>query len=61
MKHFYFAYLTIFSLVDVGGYNMHFNIIKGEGVPILFEAGGGNDSSVWAPILESIITLRVLH
>lgn len=66
MKHFYFACLTIFSLtisiqaqgesslVDVGGYNMHFNIIKGEGVPILFEAGGGNDSSVWAPILESI-------
>ncbi|WP_282050402.1 alpha/beta fold hydrolase [Maribacter aquivivus] len=66
MKQFYFAFLAIFSLtlsahsqtidtlVNVGGFNMHFNIMKGEGTPILFEAGGGDDSSVWAPILERI-------
>ncbi|TDS13670.1 pimeloyl-ACP methyl ester carboxylesterase [Maribacter caenipelagi] len=66
MKNFYFTFLAIFSLsftihsqtldtlVDIGGYNMHFNIMKGEGTPILFEAGGGDDSSVWAPILERI-------
>ncbi|MDF4203274.1 alpha/beta fold hydrolase [Maribacter sp. SA7] len=66
MKQFYFAFLTIFSLsfsvhaqsldkpVDIGGYNMHFNIMKGEGTPILFEAGGGDNSTVWAPILERI-------
>ncbi len=42
------------TLVDVGGYNMHFNIIKGEGTPILFESGGGDDGSVWNGILEGI-------
>jgi pimeloyl-ACP methyl ester carboxylesterase len=68
MRHFDFTIVIIFilsysfslhsqtldTLVDVGGYNMHFNIIKGEGTPILFEAGGGNNGSVWNGILESI-------
>ncbi|CAM4209788.1 alpha/beta fold hydrolase [Zobellia roscoffensis] len=66
MKKFYFKFLFVLvlplsmnaqsldTLVDVGGYKMHFNIIKGEGTPILFEAGGGNDASVWEPILEKI-------
>lgn len=42
------------TLVNVGGYNMRFNIIKGIGTPILFEAGAGNDSSVWKNILYPI-------
>ncbi|WP_300025188.1 alpha/beta hydrolase [uncultured Maribacter sp.] len=66
MKHFYYIFLGIFSLalsahsqtidtlVNVGGFNMHFNIMKGNGTPILFEAGGGDNSTVWAPILERI-------
>lgn len=66
MRHFYFTFLVIFSLsfsmdaqsqdtlVDVGGYKMYFNIMKGKGTPILFEAGGGADSSVWNNILEKI-------
>jgi len=66
MKHFYInLFLISFltgsiqaqskdTLVDVGGYNMYFKIMKGEGIPILFEAGGGNDSSVWNGILEKI-------
>ncbi|TDT45026.1 pimeloyl-ACP methyl ester carboxylesterase [Maribacter spongiicola] len=66
MKQFYFTFLVIFSIsltmhsqaidtpVDIGGYNMHFNIMKGVGTPILFEAGGGDDSSVWTSILERI-------
>ncbi|WP_158844424.1 alpha/beta hydrolase [Algibacter sp. L1A34] len=66
MRHFYFKFLIIFflsltihsqtldTLVDVGGYKMHFKIIKGVGTPILFEAGGGNDASVWNNILEKI-------
>lgn len=66
MKQFYFTFFAIFSLsftlysqaldtpVDIGGYNMHFNIMKGEGTPILFETGGGDDSSVWKPILKRI-------
>ena len=29
------------TLIDVGGHRLHFNIIKGKGVPILFESGGG--------------------
>ena len=66
MRLFYFNLFSIFflsftmhsqtldTLVDVGGYNMHFNILKGEGTPILFEAGAGNDGSVWNNILEKI-------
>lgn len=66
MRHFYLTLLVIYSLslsmhaqnqdtlVDVGGYKMHFKIIKGIGTPILFEAGGGSDSSVWNNILEKI-------
>lgn len=66
MRLFYFKFLSVFflsftmhsqtldTLVDVGGYHMHFNILKGEGTPILFEAGAGNDGSVWNNILEKI-------
>jgi hypothetical protein len=36
---------TIDTLIDVGGYRLHFNIITGKGVPILFESGGGDDGS----------------
>lgn len=42
------------TLVDVGGYKMHFSIIEGKGTPILFESGSGNDGSVWKDILEKI-------
>ncbi|MFS4468742.1 alpha/beta fold hydrolase [Maribacter sp. 2210JD10-5] len=66
MKYFYLTFLVIFylsfsirvqsqdTLVDVGGYKMYFNIIKGKGTPILFDAGAGNDGSVWDNILEKI-------
>ncbi len=66
MKYFNFKFLMVFflslsmhsqtldTLVDVGGYKMHFKIIKGEGTPILFEAGAGNDGSIWDNILEKI-------
>ena len=42
------------TLVDIGGYNMHFSIIKGEGIPILFESGAGNDGSVWKTIARDV-------
>lgn len=45
---------TLDTLVNVDGYNMHFKIMKGEGIPILFEAGAGSDASVWNGILEKI-------
>lgn len=48
---------VIDTLVDVGGYKMHFNILKGNGTPILFEAGAGDPGSVWNNvhnILDSI-------
>ena len=66
MKYLHFKFLMIFflslsmhsqtldTLVDVGGYKMHFKILKGEGTPILFEAGAGNDGSIWDNILEKI-------
>ncbi|MAO16541.1 alpha/beta fold hydrolase [Flagellimonas marinaquae] len=66
MRHFFlkfsiilFSSISMYSqaldtLVDIGGYKMHFNILKGTGTPILFEAGGGNDGSVWNDVLGKI-------
>ena len=33
--------------VDVGGYDLHFRIIPGQGLAILLESGGGMDSTEW--------------
>ena len=69
MRHFYFKFFfilflpfamhaqTLDTLVDVGGYHMHFKIIKGEGTPILFESGADSDSTVWDHLLEKIHTV----
>jgi pimeloyl-ACP methyl ester carboxylesterase len=40
--------------VDVRGDRLHFHILKGEGIPILFAAGGGDASTVWADIEKPI-------
>jgi pimeloyl-ACP methyl ester carboxylesterase len=66
----YHAILLIFSLVlcvaangqskesdimvNVPGGRVHFHVIKGTGVPILFDAGGGDDGSVWDGILKPV-------
>jgi len=42
------------TLVDIGGYNMHFKIMEGKGTPILFESGAGDDGSVWDSILKHV-------
>jgi pimeloyl-ACP methyl ester carboxylesterase len=40
--------------LDVRGDRLHFHILKGSGVPILFEAGGGDDGTVWASITKPL-------
>lgn len=45
---------TLDTLVDVGTHQLHFKIWPGEGTPILFEAGNGDDGSVWEPMLQRI-------
>ena len=35
------------KLVDVGGYNLNFRIIPGQGPAILLESGGGMDANEW--------------
>lgn len=45
---------NIDTLVDVGKYKLHFNVLKGKGIPILFESGAGNDGSVWDTILRPL-------
>jgi hypothetical protein len=45
---------TIDTLINVGKYNLHFTIIPGKGVPILFEAGGGNDGTIWNSITKPV-------
>lgn len=43
------------AFVDVGGGDrLHFHILKGRGMPILFEAGGGDDATVWATIAKPV-------
>ncbi|MBE1160174.1 alpha/beta fold hydrolase [Dyella acidiphila] len=45
---------TTDTQVDVGGNQLNFHVIKGQGMPILFEAGGGDDSTVWSGILPPL-------
>ncbi|TBW26557.1 alpha/beta fold hydrolase [Gramella sp. KN1008] len=45
---------SIDTLIDVGNHKLHFKILKGAGTPILFEAGNGDDASVWKKILKPI-------
>ena len=45
---------AIDTLIDVGGHKLHFNIIEGKGIPILFESGNGDDASVWKDLLKPI-------
>jgi len=45
---------TIDTLINVGKYKLHFTIIPGKEIPILFEAGGGNDGTVWNRITRSV-------
>jgi hypothetical protein len=40
--------------IHVQGDQLHFHILKGRGIPILFEAGGGDDSTVWPDIAKPI-------
>jgi pimeloyl-ACP methyl ester carboxylesterase len=42
------------TLVDVGGYSLHFVIYPGDGMPMLFDAGGGEDATTWNKILRPI-------
>ena len=48
---------TLDTLVDVGGYKLHFAITPGKGIPILFEAGGGDDATVWNSIIPTIFQI----
>lgn len=42
------------TLVDIGEHKIHFNIIKGEGIPILFDSGAGDDGTVWNDLIKPI-------
>jgi len=42
------------TLVDVGTHKLHFRIIKGNGTPILFESGAGDDGSVWDTLIKPL-------
>jgi pimeloyl-ACP methyl ester carboxylesterase len=45
---------TLDTLISAGKHNLHFRIVKGNGEPILFESGNGDDGSVWENILKPI-------
>ena len=42
------------TLVNVGNHNLHFKIVHGDGTPILFESGNGDDGKVWESLLQPI-------
>ncbi|MEM8901447.1 MAG: hypothetical protein AAGC85_25280, partial [Bacteroidota bacterium] len=39
------------TLINLRNHAIQVNILPGEGTPILFEAGNGDDGSVWEPLL----------
>src|SRR5262245_3928322 len=56
---------TLDTLIEVGGYKLHFVILKGKGIPILFEAGGGEDATTWnkiiGPVAERTATTLITY
>ena len=42
------------TLIKVNNHQLHFKVIQGNGTPILFESGNGDDGSVWEPLLQDI-------
>ena len=67
MKRFLFVIVVIFAsmtssarsqetdvFINVRGDRLHFHILKGSGIPILFEAGGGDDGTVWTNIAKPV-------
>lgn len=45
---------TIDTLIEFGSHSLHFTITPGSGTPIVFEAGNGDDGSVWLDLLKPI-------
>jgi pimeloyl-ACP methyl ester carboxylesterase len=45
---------TVDEMVDVGNHRLHFHVVKGKNPPILFESGGGDDTTVWNGILSPL-------
>jgi hypothetical protein len=45
---------TLDTLIETGTYRLHFKITKGDGIPILFEAGGGDNANVWDSLTTQI-------
>lgn len=45
------------TLIDVDGYKLHFHIIRGHGMPILFESGGGDGAAIWDTLLKPLSTI----
>lgn len=45
---------TYDTLIYTDQHQLHFKIIKGSGIPILFETGAGDELSVWDSIIPSI-------
>jgi hypothetical protein len=42
------------TLIDNGGYNLHFSITPGKGIPILFETGYRDNTKIWNGIAQPI-------
>jgi len=42
------------AFINVRGDGLHFHILKGSGIPILFEAGGGDDGTAWTNITKPV-------
>lgn len=42
------------TLLDNGGYHLHFAIIPGKGMPILFETGDRDNATIWNGIAQPI-------
>lgn len=42
------------TTVDLGTHSLNFNILKGNGIPIVFESGSSDLGTVWTPLAESL-------
>jgi hypothetical protein len=47
----------IYTILHIDGYSIHFNIIKGKGIPIVFENGANGDLTIWDSILKPVSSI----
>ncbi|MFT3822605.1 MAG: alpha/beta fold hydrolase [Chitinophagaceae bacterium] len=51
------AQQRIDTILHVSGYDIHFNITKGKGTPVIFENGANSDLTIWDDVIKPVSSI----